>query len=254
MTARGPRLTVLGSAGTHPSATRVCAGYLLSMDGVNVLMDCGNGVSHRLQQVIGLRDLDAILISHLHQDHCADLIPLSYALRFHPDEGPAIPLYSPDGTRSMLRTLLPDESMDRLGGSLDLRTVESGQYLEIGPFTFALHRSYHPVETVAARITAGDRLLAYSGDSAPCDDLVACARDVDLFVCDATWVERQRPLPEGIHATAAEAADMAREAGAARLLLTHISPYVEAEESVAEAAARFDGEVTAAVDLQELQL
>lgn len=243
-------LTVLGSAGTHPSATRLCAGYLVSCEDYHVLLDCGNGVSHRLQQQIGLRDLDAVVVSHLHQDHCADLIPLSYALRFHPDEGPPVPVYAPEGTRAMLARLLPEESLERLGGSLDLRTAAAGDHLELGPFTLDLHRAHHPIATVAPRVTAAGKVLAYSGDSAPCDELVACARDADLFVCDATWVERQRPLPGGIHATAGEAGEVAKAAGAARLLLTHISPWVDVEESVAEAVQRYDGPVAAACDLE----
>ena len=92
-------------------------------------------------------------------------------------------------------------------------------------------------------------VLAYSGDSAPTPALDDCAADADLFVCDATWLERQRPLPRGIHMTGAEAGAQAATARARRLLLTHVLPTNDPAETAAEARAAYGGEVLVANDL-----
>ena len=76
------KLTVLGCYGPYPAAGGACSGYLLEHEGFAVLIDCGNGVLSRLQEFIEPSKLKAIIISHLHSDHCSDLFILRYALQF----------------------------------------------------------------------------------------------------------------------------------------------------------------------------
>src|SRR5690606_6965560 len=72
------RLTIVGSAGTNPSAERVCSCYLVEADGFRLVLDLGHGALHRLQQVIDVAEIDALLLSHLHADHFADIYGLNY--------------------------------------------------------------------------------------------------------------------------------------------------------------------------------
>jgi ribonuclease BN (tRNA processing enzyme) len=67
----------------------------------------------------------------------------------------------------------------------------------------------------------GERLLAYSGDTGPCDELVELARDADLFVAEATLERGDDDGPLRGHLAPDEAAAAAATAGAKRLLLTH---------------------------------
>ena len=97
------RLTVLGCSGTYPGPDSPCSGYLVEHDGFRLVLDLGPGALGPLQRAIGLLDVDAVYVSHLHADHCTDLVGMSYARRYHPDGMPApLPLYGPTGLRDRL--------------------------------------------------------------------------------------------------------------------------------------------------------
>ena len=88
------KLTILGCNGPYPGAGGACSGYLLSEDDTHVLIDCGAGVIANLVRHIPWEALDAVVLSHLHYDHMSDLLPMQYALQFHPRETP-LPVYAP---------------------------------------------------------------------------------------------------------------------------------------------------------------
>lgn len=246
------RFTVIGSAGTHPSRDRVCSSYLVVAEGYRLLLDLGHGALHNLLKVLDPTELDAVLISHLHVDHFADLYGLNYALRFHPSGAARVAVYAPAGARDHIGQLLPDESLERL--ALDFHEAAAGDALRLGPFEVALHAANHPVETLAARISVDGTVVAYSGDTAPAAGVVDAARGADLFVCDSTWREGDRPLPDGVHCTGREAGAMAAEARVRTLLVTHVSPYHDPAAVAADAADVFDGDVRVATDLLEIAL
>jgi len=246
------RVTVLGCSGSHVGPQRMCSSYLVESDGYRLLLDCGNGSLANLQGRLDVSEVDAVLLSHLHVDHFADLYGLYYALRFHPGGPRSVDVHAPRGAQAFLAQLLGDD--EHFGRTCRFSQASAGDRLTLGPFDVSLHAADHPVEALAARISAGGRVLAYSGDSAPTSALVDCAQDADAFLCDSTWLERQRPLPPGVHSTGAEAGRMAAEAGAARLIVTHVFPATDPDEVAAEASAGYGGEVLVATDRMELEL
>lgn len=248
------RLTVIGSAGTHSSAERVCSGYLVSHDGTDVLLDMGPGVLHNLCKVIDLAALDAILISHMHPDHFLDLYGLQYALRFHPAGPGPIPVYGPADMYQMIASILPQESIDKMANLLRFEVAAPGQVLTIGTLSIELFEMNHPLPCLGSRTTAGDHVIAFTGDTAPTPTTSHLARDADLFLCDATWLESQRPIPADVHNTGLEAGQAAAAAGARRLVITHVSPYNDPVVVAAEAAQAYDGEIIVATDLMEIDL
>jgi ribonuclease BN (tRNA processing enzyme) len=108
-------------------------------------------------------------------------------------------------------------------------------------------RTRHPVETYAVRAEAQGRVLVYTADTGPSDDVTALARGADLLVAEASL---QAPADgmEDVHMTAAEAGEMAAAAGAGHLLLTHIPPYLDAQRSLAQARERYGGGISLASD------
>lgn len=245
-------LTVFGCSGTHVGPTRKCSSFLVESEGYRLVLDCGNGSLANLQQRIGIADVDAVLLSHMHADHFADLYGLYYARRFQPDGPLPLPVYAPAGAQAFIGQLLPGDEI--FPTVCDFRVAAAGDTLELGPLTVRLHKAYHPVETLASRIEVGGKVIAYSADSAPTPAMVDCARDADVFVCDATWLERHGPHPEGVHMTGAQAGAHAAEAECAALVLSHIFPANDPDEVAAEAAQAFDGEIIIADDLQEFVL
>ncbi|MEX0657646.1 MAG: MBL fold metallo-hydrolase [Egibacteraceae bacterium] len=242
-------LTVFGCSGTHIGPTRSCSSYLVQYEDYRLLLDCGNGSLANLQRRIDIDDIDAVLLSHMHADHFADLFSLYYARRLRPDGPLPLDVYGPAGAQAFIAQLLPDD--DIFPTVCHFHVAAAGDTLQLGPLSIQLFASNHPIETLASRIEVDGKVLAYSGDSAPTPAMVDCARDADLFVCDATWLERHRPHPDGVHMTGAEAGAHAAEAGCTVLLLSHIFPSNDPAEVAAEAAGSFDGTVMVAEDLQD---
>lgn len=242
------RLTVLGSSGTFTGPGSLCSGYLVRTATTNVLVDAGNGSTANLQREVALEELDAIVISHKHADHCVDLIGLHHAVRARGPAATGIPLYSPPGVVELLAELTSREAPYVFEESFDLRPVTAGETITVGDVRIQLFDSVHPPPTLSLRIHGDGRVVTYSGDSAGGQQLVEAARDVDLFLCEATWQGSSDDHPPGIHLTAEAAGRVATEAGVHRLLLTHIAGNLDREVSRTEAATTYDGPIDLAMD------
>ena len=198
-----------------------------------------------LQRVTDIYDVDAVVLSHLHSDHCMDLTSYYVARKYRP-EGPApiIPVLGPRGSAIRMANaydLPPDEGMH---GEFEFR--DHVAVTEIGPFRITTTRVAHPVEAYAIRLDAGGRSLVFSGDTGECDELVDLSQGTDLALYEASFLSRYPDLPDGLHLTAAQAAQHAMRAGAGRLVLTHLVPWTPREETQAEADAVYDGDLVLA--------
>jgi len=234
------RLTVLGCSGTFPGPESACSGYLLEHDGYRLVVDLGAGVLGQLQKHIGLLEVDAVYVSHLHADHCIDLVAYSYARRYHPDGvPPPLPVYGPAGTKQRILASYEEPPSHGLEDVYDFREVAPGTH-QLGPFTVTAAQVNHPVECHGLRIEAGGRSLAYSGDTGESDALVGLADGVDAFLCEASWVSSDDNPPD-IHLSGRQAGEHAAKAGVARLLLTHVVPWVDPQVILAEATEAFGG-------------
>lgn len=231
---------MLGCSGTFPGPESPCSGYLVEHDGYRLVLDLGAGAVGALQRHCGLLDVDAVYVSHLHADHCIDLVAYAYARRYHP-QGPAprLPVYGPRGTEQRIGSAFGAPPGDGVLDVYDFREVDAGS-LELGPFRVRTAVTNHPVEAHALRLEAGGRTLAYSADTAVCEAVVEIARDSDLFLCEASWLSQPAPPPD-VHLTGLEAGDCATRAGARRLLLTHLMPFTDPAAVLREARERFDG-------------
>lgn len=237
-------LVVGGCAGSHTGPDRACSGYLLRTATTKVLLDAGNGSTVRIQQHTALRDLDAVVVSHRHLDHVADLVGMTYALRFDPEVTARMPLFAPPGVWELLQLLVDDQLREQW----DLQPLLPGETVEVGDLEVAAHHSVHPPPSLSLRVTGDGRTMTYSGDSAGGPDLVAAAAGTDLLLCEATWQGDADDFPAGIHLTARGAAGIAERAGVGRLLLTHVAGSLDPAASVGQAAAATDVPVDAASD------
>lgn len=234
------RLTVLGCSGTFPGPDAACSSYLVEHEGFRLVIDMGNGALGPLQRQLPILGVDAVLLSHLHGDHCLDLVAYSYARRYHPDGmASMLPVYGPAGTQDRLCRAFEVPPRDRLRDVYDF-TVTAPASCAIGPFEVELGQVNHPIESHAIRLTAGGRTLAYSADTGVSDTLVRVARDADVFLCEASFLEGC-PHPPNVHLTGKQAGEHASRAGARQLLLTHLVPWGDPARSEAEAAAAYDG-------------
>ena len=240
-------LTVLGSAGTWPGAGGATCGHLLSYEGTHIWLDAGTGTFARLQEFIGIADIAAIVVTHGHTDHFIDVIPAFYARHYGGMGAPNLPFYSPDGFVEGMSVLTSENGRNVMAEAYDFRTVRGGDVFDIGPMHVTTYEMTHiGVNAVGYRIEAGGAVLAYTGDSGPCDEVIEMARDADLFVAEATYQDASSKA--FFHMSATQAAEHAKAAGAKRLMLTHILPTLDREVSRVEATVAFDGVIDLAED------
>ncbi|GAA2803739.1 MBL fold metallo-hydrolase [Streptomyces showdoensis] len=264
------RITVLGSATPYPRPGNACSGYLLESGGgdehggrpVRVWVDAGSGTLGELQRYVGLGGLDAVWISHLHADHCADLLTAFYGLRHADVERPApLPLFGPPGIADRLAGFLTNgPARSPVESAFAVEELYDGHAVRIGGIRLLSRAVEHgglPAFGLRAEGTdgaggvdggggadgaggvdgAGGAVLAYSGDSGPCAALTELARESDLFLCEADGEGPGHLSPE-------QAGRAAAEAGAARLLVTHVGPAITPGAATARAAAVFPGPVS----------
>ncbi len=247
------QLTILGSGTAIPEADRFPAGYLLQTAAATAMVDCGPGTLRRLAQAgVSIAQLDAVLLTHYHTDHCADLSALLFALRSPQFEGRApLHLYGAPGLQRLVAKLT--EAWPWLaprGYELRLHELTPGTFAH-GDAEVQAIAIRHTAQSLGYRVTTTAGTMAFSGDADTCEELVELARAADVFVCDAATPDDAKL--DG-HLTPGLAADYAQRAGAKRLVLTHFYPACRGRDLTAMARAGFGGEITEAVDLQTIGL
>jgi ribonuclease BN (tRNA processing enzyme) len=241
------KLVVLGASGTWPNPDTATSGYLVQRDGFNLWMDAGTGTLSNLQQHIMLSQIDAIVISHEHPDHFVDLYPAFYAWHYGELGEPGLPVFVPTDFTQTLADVVSIDSQIAMRSAFSFTEVAPGESFEVGPFHVRTEPMAHlGLPALGFRIRCDDTVLAYTGDSGPTHHVQELARDADLFLSEATWQDRDDLLP--FHMSARQAATHAREAGAGRLVLTHIWPTLDREVSKRQAAEEFTGPIDAAAE------
>lgn len=275
------RLTVVGSAGSVAGPQSSASCYLLEThaDGRTwrLIIDLGAGAIGPLQRWCDPARVDAIVISHGHPDHCADLAALSVLCRYGPTAELSlmpIPLYGPPGLdRRILEVAgaVGDATAKDLD-AFEIHEVVGGNRVVIGPFAFDFADAWHPVPALAMKVTgpaeprepAGEGFverfvegndaaddarppvtLMFTGDTDSCRTVTQLAQGVGTLVAEAGWGHRP-DNPPGIHMTGTQAGALAREAGAGALVVTHIASWVDPAATLAQAQEAYGAPVTLA--------
>jgi ribonuclease BN (tRNA processing enzyme) len=246
-------LTVLGCSGSVPGPNAPASGYLVEAADARLVIDLGNGTLAALQARRDPFDLDALLFSHLHPDHCADFSALTVLRRYHP-----APPHDP--TVRKLPVHCPSEAPRRLAAAYapskaeladtDLSDVFAfqpftGAPTEIAGYTVTTAPVAHPCEAYGIRIERDGRSLCYTGDSGPCDALVRLAAGADTLLAEASWTDGPDHPPD-LHMSGRQAGELAAKAGVGRLVVTHVPPWTDRSAVLAEACGAFPGPVTLA--------
>jgi ribonuclease Z len=133
-----------GTAGSVPTARRGLPATLLRRGGDRLLFDCGEGTQRQLLRTVGLPDVEAVYLTHLHADHWLGLPGMlkSFDLR---DRDAPLAVYGPPGTQDLMRAMRL--VYGRLGypfGVVELEAGEAVQYdgYEIAAFNVR-HRGAH---------------------------------------------------------------------------------------------------------------
>lgn len=237
------RLTVVGCSGSYPGPRSPASCYLLEADADGrtwrVLLDLGSGALGALHTYADPLAVDAVLLSHLHADHCLDLSGYYVLRKYHPaGPQPRIPVWGPVGTADRMARAYDLPLDPGMHHEFDFR-VWAGP-IEVGPFTVTPIPMVHPVAAFGLRVAANGRTIAYTGDTGPTPALDELARNVDLLLAEASFRAGDDNPPD-LHLTGTDVGAAAARAGAKRLVVTHVPPWFDPEDALAEATAVYDG-------------
>ncbi|WP_460406882.1 MBL fold metallo-hydrolase [Actinophytocola sediminis] len=242
------KLFVLGCSGSTPGPRAPASGYLLETDDFLLGIELGNGTLAELQASRDPFDLDALLFSHLHPDHCADFTALTVVRRYHPapPKDPRthrLPVYAPSEAPSrFVAAYCPDQADQAVTDLADVFDFHSlgGRTVHIGPFQVDMIKAAHPCEAYSFRITHEGRSLVYTGDTGPSSTLAELAAGADVLLAEASWTHAEN-RPADLHLSGTQAGRLAQDAGVGRLLVTHVPPWTDAAAVFAEAMAEYTG-------------
>jgi ribonuclease BN (tRNA processing enzyme) len=244
-------LVTVGTGTVAPSATRTSACHWVARGNLKILLDCGAGALHRLAQ-FGLpwHAVTHVILSHFHPDHWGELPMLVYALKYTtvPARKEPLVILGPRGVVRLVKQLAEGYGSWLLdpGFPIGILDMQDGEPFpldrDVNLETFPVP---HTPESVALSLTAPEGRLVYTGDTGPSSKLAHWAAGADLLLAECS-------LPADMavesHLTPEQAGELAREAGARQLVLTHFYPPVENSDPARVAGGRFGGPVTAARD------
>ena len=242
-------LTVLGCSGSYGApAGGACSGYLVRTAGAAIWLDCGNGTLANLQRHAAVDDVTALVITHWHPDHCADIYGLHVLLKYGLGRQ-GLPVYAPEGLEGRLGTLVDGD----WGGVFAWNAVADGDAATVNDAGLRFSRTAHPPPTLAVELSAGGKRRVYTADTGPDWSPEAFGGDgPDLVLSEATFHRDNEG--SGVHLSARQAGEAARAARARRLMLTHLWPGLDPTASVVEGSEAFGREVLLAAPHQRTRI
>ncbi|MGG1661327.1 MBL fold metallo-hydrolase [Brevibacillus sp. NRS-1366] len=231
------RVTVLGYQSPYPGPGGATPGYLLETNKVRILLDCGSGVLSQLGKHLPMYEIDAMLLSHYHHDHIADVGVFQYGLMVHQlfgqrDASRTLPIYAPEAPEANAQALTYRDATR-------FHPVNEQTTLTIGDVHITYLRTDHGDgdPCYAMRLESNGRVLVYGADSGPGTRWETFARGADLFICEGTYLDHNKPQKPNGHLSVRQAAELAQSLACRSLLLTHLFHSYQEDEVFAQAEA-----------------
>ncbi|MTI81706.1 MAG: MBL fold metallo-hydrolase [Firmicutes bacterium] len=241
------QLTILGRNAPYPAPGGACSGYLIQNGQTSIMLEAGNGSFGKLCKHVDFRRLAAVVITHLHPDHCMDLHCLRHAI------AGAIRDQKRTGPLALFIPKQPDEKFQQFAKYKDafiINAIEDMPQVNIGGGTQA-HRARvgrlqleftpnnHPLPAYAVSIEDEKGRMVFSGDTARTKQLEDLARGANLFLCEASGLDKDVDFVKKGHLTARQAGELAKAAGVKKLVITHLYPEYSINDLTIQASEGF---------------
>lgn len=237
-------VTVLGFYGGYPHDGIGTSSYLLRDGDKKMLIDCGSGALNALSSYMKPTDLDAVVLSHYHHDHTADVGVLQYEWLAAKKDNP-LPIYGHTQDFVNFAQLTVENASQGIA-------YNDYEPTEIGNLKFEFLRTIHPVPAYAMRITDSEgKVVVYTADTTYFDGLVDFAKDADLLIADTNF-------PEDVtgrkwHLNTKEAGTLAKDANVKRLMISHLPQTVDLETMLSQ-SQKYAGEIPVVHAFQGLEI
>lgn len=228
------KLKCYGKYGPYPKGGESCSCYMLSHNDKNIIIDLGSGALSKVLIDMRAEDIDALVLSHLHADHMADVLTLRYALGAAKKMGKRqdpLPVYLPAQPQAE-SGLISGDSM------IDAKFITDGCVYDIFGIEVRFALMPHPVPSYAMAFAADGKKFVYSGDTQDNESLAGFARDADLFLMEAALLSMHK-TQGAVHVSAKDAGRIGKDARARRLLITHIFPEYDENDILNEVREQF---------------
>lgn len=233
-----PTLHLLGSGAAVSDPHRTTTMLALAQDDAVIAIDCGGDLVQRLMAAgLPLERLRALILTHEHPDHVAGF-PLVMEKLWLAGRQEGLPVYGIASALAQAERTFASFDTSGWKGMPDIlwREValqEGAEVLADNAWTITAAPGVHSVPVIGLRAQSTGGVVAYSCDTEPSPAIMRLAKGADILVHEATGAGPG-------HSSAQQAADIAREAGAGRLLLVHLPPESElGEAEMAEARTIF---------------
>jgi ribonuclease BN (tRNA processing enzyme) len=237
------RIRVLGCGDAFSSGGRLQACFHLQHGEHALLVDCGASALAALKRErLDPGAIGWVAISHLHGDHFGGLPWLLLDGRFSERSRP-LEIAGPPGTRERLgqafEALYPGAQRAELPFPLSHAELAEREPCLLGPAQITPFAVRHGpgAPAFALRIELGGRVIAYSGDTEWCEELLELARGADLFICECTFFDQQVPG----HLDFRTLSRMRPRLDCRRLLLTHMGDQMLGRLGELDVEAASDG-------------
>ncbi len=249
-------VTILGSGASILSPDRVLSGLMIEIAGEPIIFDMGAGVLHRLScSLPELTKIEHVFISHLHIDHCSDLVAFQQSLWLTGYDR-TLNIYGPKQLKVMVKAT--GEIFPYLVGKikLQLHTINPKFKLEKENWTVSSFPVRHgDIEAYGFVIEAEGKRVIYSGDTAPCQATIDAAKNADMLIHECSLPDRHKDQAPN-HTTPNDLGKIASAACVKTLVLTHLYPELidELGEALRSIRASYSGKVIVPRDTQIITL
>ena len=230
------KVTVLGPWGAYPKAGEATAGYLIEYEDEKILIDCGSGVLAQLQKQLKLSELTAVIISHTHFDHIADLGCLQYACLIDMDwrlRLNNLPIYIASES---------NEGKYKAMNGTEFRSISVEEALIIKGLNISFFKTFHGAYCLAIKIQFKDQILVYTADTFYDESLVGFCAAADVLIAETSFYKEFDAKKYG-HMNSADVGNLALKANAGRVILTHLPHFGELDSLALEVEETYKGQI-----------